>query len=367
MPKRMIPKERVLTAFAMEKPDRVPMNYSANTEIDHKLKRHFALSVDDTEGLLCKLGVDFRSIGAPYVGPELHESTEEIKRDYWGICRRWVEHESGGYWDYCEWPLKNASLDEVESWPMPNADDFDYESVTQRCKELERYCIIAGSPGIGDIINSTGMLRTMEQTLVDLMLDDPVCLRLIDRKLAIMVETIGRTLEAAGGKIDILHIGEDLGTQIGPMIGLELFKKHIRPRLQKFVDLAKHWNIPVMIHSCGSSSWAFEDFIDMGISIVDTLQPEAKDMSPAYLKEKFGDKLCFHGMISTAGPLAYGSADEITANVKETLETMMPGGGYAMAPTHSIQSNSPVENVIAMYEAGLKYGVYPNTVRHSDC
>jgi len=84
----------------------------------------------------------------------------------------------------------------------------------------------------------------------------------------------------------------------------------------------------------------------------------AKDMSPEYLKKKFGDKLAFKGCISTTGPLAYGSVDDIKTDVRNTLEVMMPGGGYILSPTHSIQSNSPIENVLAMYEAASIYGNY---------
>jgi uroporphyrinogen-III decarboxylase len=124
------------------------------------------------------------------------------------------------------------------------------------------------------------------------------------------------------------------------------------------VDLARAFDIPVMIHSCGSSSWAFEDFIEMGIKIVDTLQPEAKDMAPAYLKNRFGKQLAFHGCLSTAGPVAYGSAEETVSNVRETLEIMMPGGGYAFSPTHMLQDNSPTENVVAMYDAVHRFGRY---------
>jgi uroporphyrinogen decarboxylase len=96
----------------------------------------------------------------------------------------------------------------------------------------------------------------------------------------------------------------------------------------------------------------------MGIDVVDTLQPEAKDMAPAYLKERFGDQLAFHGCISTAGPVAYGTVQEVVDDVCVTLKTMMPGGGYALAPTHQLQDNSPTENVVAMYEAAKKYGQY---------
>ncbi len=96
----------------------------------------------------------------------------------------------------------------------------------------------------------------------------------------------------------------------------------------------------------------------MGIAVVETLQPEAAEMAPAYLKKRFGGRLAFHGCISTAGPLAYGSVEDIVRNVRETLEVMMPGGGYILSPTHQIQDNSPTANVLAMYRTARKTGAY---------
>lgn len=113
-----------------------------------------------------------------------------------------------------------------------------------------------------------------------------------------------------------------------------------------------------MIHTCGSSSWAYDDYIEIGLTAADTLQPEAKNMSPEYLKKTFGDRLAFHGCISTAGPVAYGTADETMDYCRKTLEIMMPGGGYCFAPTHALQDNSPTENVVAMYKTAHKYGKY---------
>lgn len=193
---------------------------------------------------------------------------------------------------------------------------------------------------------------------MDLVLDDPAGLLYTDRRRNIMLEVNARTLEAAKGGIDLLWMGEDLGAQIGPMISLEMYRKHLRPRHQEIVDLAKQFDLPVIIHSCGSSSWAFEDFIEMGIDAVSTLQPEARDMAPAYLKRIFGDRLAFHGCVSTAGPVATGAVEETIACCRETLDIMMPGGGYCFAPTHSLQDNSPTENVVAMYETARRYGGY---------
>ena len=123
--------------------------------------------------------------------------------------------------------------------------------------------------------------------------------------------------------VDFIWTGEDLGTQRAPLISLDMFRAQIRPRHQPLIDLASSYGKPVMIHCCGSSSWAFEDFIEMGIRAVDTLQPEAADMDPACLARKYGGRLAFHGCISTA-KLAVMTPEAVAQNVAETLETMMP-------------------------------------------
>jgi uroporphyrinogen decarboxylase len=354
----MTSKERVLRTLSCAAADRVPINYDANPGIDARLKAHFGLKADDGEGLRRALGVDFRGIGAPYVGPRLHKDIDErqVKVDDWGIHRRWIEHESGGYWDYCDFPLREADEETVARWPMPDPDKHDCSGVLDQCKRMNEYAVCLYC--YGDLINGNGMLRGMEQTLVDLITDEPAGLLLADRRFAIQMEVARRIFEAARGGVDILWLGEDLGTQDRPMISMEVFRKHVRPRYQKLVDLGKAFGAKIMIHTCGSSSWAYEEFISMGIDAVDTLQPEAKDMSPAFLKKRFGGRLAFHGCISTSGPVAFGTVADVVRYCRETLDIMMPGGGYCFAPTHALQDNSPMENVVAMYETAKQHGGY---------
>lgn len=352
-------KERALTAFAHEQPDRVPVDYLYNSGIDLRLKQHFGLQAEDDEGLRLKLGVDFRNLsGAAYVGPRLFAEAEDRIINEWGIRTRWVEHDSGGYWDYCDFLLKDATLETIAAWPFPSPDDYDYSGVGPFCERYRDYCVVAGNAGIPDIINASGMVWTMERVLLNIATEEPAFQVYIDRKLSVLYEIWARILEKGKGKIDVFYMGEDLGTQLGPMISLKMFRKFFRPRTQKFIDLAKSYNLPVMFHSCGSSSWAFDDFIEMGINIMDTLQPEARKMDAATLKSQFGGRLAFHGCISTAGAVAFGTAAETVAHAREVLEVMMPGGGYAFSPSHQLQDNSPTENVLAMYECARKFGCY---------
>ncbi len=356
MSETMTSRERALAAFGHKPIDRVLLNYLANQGIDQRLKAHYGLKADDCEGLMQKLGVDFRTVHPGYVGERLHPEVEGIVVDpVWGMRTKWIEHDSGGYYDLCEWPLRGATLDEVAAWPMPDPDDYDYDAMAKAVNAQDEYCMFIGGAGVGDVINTTARLQGMEDVLIGLITDDPATQLLVQRRNDIYVEIMRRGLEAARGRVDVLWIGEDLGTQIGPMVSMDMFRQHIRPRLQAFVDIAKQWNIPVMIHSCGSSSWAFDDFIEMGIDVADTLQPEAANMEPAYMKERYGDKLAFHGIISTAGVLATGSVADVEACVRETLEIMIPGSGYVLAPTHQIQDNTPTENVVAMYDAAKAF------------
>ena len=353
----MTSRERVLCAFNRVPADRVPIDYLANPGIDGRMKQHFGLGLNDSEGLKQALRVDFRGIGPGYNGPKLYEDRPGgIVIDNWGIHRRYIEHGNGGYWDYCDFPLKDADEEMVANWKMPNPDDFDYTGVAEMCKRYDPYALTVHC--YGDLINGNGMLRGMEQTLIDLLLDEPAGLLLADRRFEIQAEIARRTLEAAKGRIDVFWLGEDLGTQDRPMISMAIFKKHFRHRFQKLVDVAKAYNCRTLIHTCGSSSWAYEEFIEMGVEAVDTLQPECKNMSPRYLVDTFGGRLSFHGCISTAGKVTSGTPEEVKQDVKDTLDIMMPTNSYMLCPTHELQDNSPTENVVAMYEAAMEYGFY---------
>lgn len=355
----MTSKERVLATFARTEPDRVPINYSGNPGINARMIAHFGLAEGDHAGLIEGLGVDFRGVGAGYVGPELHEQVPDRRVDpLWGWHTRLVEHTAGDYWDYCDFPLRDADEETIANWPMPSPDDFDTSHMTAACEANAQYAVHVGGAGLACIMNTAGMLRSMDCMFIDLALDEPAGLLLIDRMLEVQLEKTRRELEAAGGKVDFMWMGEDLGTQRGPLISMETYQKHIKPRHKPFFDLARAYGIHTVLHTCGSSSWSYPDYIEMGLTVADTLQPEAVDMSPAYLKETFGDRLAFQGCISTAGELAFGTVEDVKRVVAETLEIMMPGGGYCLAPTHQIQDNSPTENVVAMYETAHDVGRY---------
>jgi len=355
----MTSRERVVTAFHRGEPDRVPLNYETNPAIHARLCKHFGLRGLERDPLLECLQTDFRAVAAPYVGKPLHAPSDDCHvSPEWGWRTRWIEHSTGGYDEFSSFPLIDADAEQIAAWPLPSPDDYDYSFVPARCAQHPDRALYTGHGSIGDILNTTGFLMGVERIMMEIIDPDSPVQALIDRRMAQGLACMERTLEAAKGRIDFLFLGEDLGTQRGPIISMDTYRRFIKPRQKKFVDLAKAYGIPVLVHSCGSSTWVYGEFVEIGVSVVEALQPEAAGMSPATLKKDWGDKLAFHGAISTAGALATGTVEDMRRDVRDTLYIMMPGGGYCLAPTHALQDNSPTENVLAMYETALEYGRY---------
>jgi uroporphyrinogen decarboxylase len=355
----MTARQRVQKTFQFEKTDRVTIGYETNMAVHMRLAEALGIRSGDMEQVFQALGVDYRGVDAPYVGPNLFDSVPGRQTNpVYGYNTRWVENSYGGYSDFCDFPLKGVDDETIAAFPVPDPNHFDYSNISAYIHANREYAMHVGNPGLGDIMNTTGFVMGMEDTYMNLMTENEATLAYVDRRLAMQLAVTERILDKNRGEIDFMWLGEDLGTQHTPLISLDMYRKVLRPRHQRFVDLADAYHIPVMIHTCGSSSWVYEDFIEMGIRGVDTLQPEAVNMSPGYLKQHFGGRLCFRGCISTAGPLAYGTPEETAHICRDTLAVMMEGYGYHFAPTHQIQDNTPTGNVIAMYQAAHDFGVY---------
>jgi uroporphyrinogen decarboxylase len=353
-------KERVRKTFAHEKTDRVTIGYNSNAGIHRRLKEALGIPENDNEGLLRALGVDYRGAGAAYTGKPLYPEIPNRRRDTLeGCVMRWVEHGSGGYWDFCDFPLKDADDEAFASFPVPDPDDFDYDAALDRAKAVgTEYGLYIGGAGIPDVINSNGRIMGMEDVLCHLLTGYEPAMAFMRRRADFQLGMLERLLGKCKDYVDFVWFGEDLGTQHRPMVSRDLYLETMKPIHKQFFDLANAYNKPSIVHTCGSSSWVYDDFIGMGVTGVDTLQPEAANMSPEYLKARFGNRLCYRGCISTAGPLAFGTAEEVREYVRRTLGIMMEGYGYHFAPTHQIQDNTPVENGAAMYQAAHDFGVY---------
>src|SRR3990172_6433934 len=120
----------------------------------------------------------------------------------------------------------------------------------------------------------------MENFLIGLATDDPVTMSILDHLTEFFLEFNRNVFESAEGQLDIAWYGDDYGTQNGLLISIPTWRRYIRPRIMKLIDLAKSYNLKVMLHSCGCIRELIPDLIDIGVDILDTLQPELAGMNP---------------------------------------------------------------------------------------
>ncbi len=343
------PKERVLAAANHMQPDRPPITIYVTPEIDAKLREHFG-DVNYYEAF----DVDFRHVWPRGLKPnkQPEHGSNIVYYDEWGTGYSAVTNPAGGvYLEATDLALlRLQTIADVEAHPWPSADDFDYSVVPEQIEAVKNYAVCLGSAGIPDIINGIGRGRGMEQVLVDIITADEVGTAIIDRRVDFYYEWCRRSLEAGGGKIDILCLGEDLGTQKGPTMSPDTFDSFFRPRIKRFYDLAHEYGAKAMMHSCGSTRLLQPRLIEMGLDILDAVQPEPVGMDPAELKELYGDKLTYCGMISTQQTLPHGTVEQCRAEARHRIDVIGKGGGYFFAPAHCIQPDTPLENVLAIYE-----------------
>ena len=345
----MRPKERALTALAHKNPDRCPCDYIGTPEVDEKLRAHFG--TDSMDVVLERLGVDLRVVDAPYVGPELRVWDDERFENYWGSIRKPIRNIAGTYDEAVELPYAAfKSVEEVEKFRWPKVEWFDYSQLAKDCRKYSDYAVVYGSPGNMDLINGTAYGRGVEQVIYDIALEDSVGLACMEKRFECCYERSETALKAANGQIDILWIGDDYGTQNGLLMSPEKWRKLFFGELKAMCDLGHRYSAKVMLHSCGSTRPIWPGLIEAGVDIYDTVQPEAAKMNPAELKEEFGDRICFHGTISTQRTLPFGSAEDVAEEVRLRIETVGKDGGFIVAPAHNIQPDTPIENILALYE-----------------
>jgi len=354
----MTSKERVLAAINHQQPDRTPIQTYLTPEIALKLFDHFK-----TDDILPFLGVDFRTVEPQYVGPPRPVPAGCSCVDEWGVGYRTIQFETGAYDEASHLPMAPPiTLAEVEAFSWPTADLFDYSDIEAQCDALAEYAVCFGGAGTPDIVNGVSRSRGMEQVIMDIAMEDPVGVAIIDKRCDVLYERCRRALEAGNGKIDILCLGEDCGNQAGPMFPPELFDAFFRPRLKRFYDLAHEFGAKAMMHSCGNTRKLMPRFIEMGLDVLDAMQPEPPGMNAAEIKAAFGDRLTFCGLVSTQKTLPFGTEAECRAEARHRLEVVGKGGGYIFSPAHCIQSDTPLENVLAIYEEAL--GLEPGALKN---
>ena len=352
-------RERFLKALNFEEPDRPPLYLSFVPQLAEKLYAHYGMEYQQPidsflsnhvswTDLLVKMDVDCLCIAAS--SPD--NGKTQIKEDgliinEWNIGMR----NHGLYDDFVLHPLAHATtVKDIDEFPFPLADAegrFREAEITVR-KYGKDFGII------GDlecsVFELAWYLTGLEKFLMDMMLEEPYIEPLLDRITDYHI-AVGKRLIELGA--DMIWCGDDYGTQRGPLIDLETFDRLFAPRISRMFQAFKSLNpnIKLAWHSCGSILPLIPRFIELGLDVLNPLQPKAEGMDPQYLKDTFGDKLAFFGAICIQDLLPNGTPEQIRAEVHRRAAILGKGGGYLIAPAHNIQSDTPVENVLAFVDA----------------
>ena len=346
-------RERMLAVVNHEKPDRLPTDIWATAETWENLRGHFGADAD----LGAVLHVDgIAGAGAKYVGPPLPEAGEGESVDYWQNRYRRVAYADGVYSERIHDPLAEAqSLDDLEAYQWPSPDWFDYSQMRPAAQAArERQALMVGYMAP---FYQHNKLRGLEQSLIDPLLEPELTHHLLGRMCEFIHEHHRRMFEACEGLIDLTQVTDDYGTQHGPMISLEVFREFYRPHLKRFIDLAKSFGIKVFHHDDGAVREFLPDLVEMGIDVLNPIQWRCPGMEIDGLKRDFGDAVCFHGGIDNQQTLPFGSEEDVRAEVRRCIDVLAADHtGYVVSPCHNIQANTPVENIIAMYDEAHQYG-----------
>ena len=371
-------RERVLTALRHKEPDRIPIDLGGlpsgiEVEAYDNLKKLIGFQsetktfvrdhVEIDEPILERFGVDTRYIRIK--SPRGYKRTLDKNNSYvdlWGT--RWAKPPSSLYWDMVDYPIKEPTMEALQNYSWPDPDDPGFvEGLRERAKKLYEttgYALVVDLTGFG-VFEQGWALRGMENFFMDFAANPTFAGALMQGVADYKISLWGHILDAVGDYVQVVMEADDLGTQQGPMVSPEAYRRLIKPaqkRVWQFIKGRTHAFL--FLHSCGSVREFIPDFIEMGLDILNPVQVAAKDMDPIELKREFGKDLTFWGGgCDTQHVLSFGAPDDVEKEVKRRVSELAPGGGFVFNPVHNIQPQVPPENILRMFETALQYGTYP--------
>ena len=349
----MTSRELILEAFAHRATPRVPKWFGSSPEFIGKACAELGLVGE--EALRVRLGDDFRRVGSRWNGPAHTLSPGATWVSPFGVERTGLF-----YGEPTSHPLEGRwELADLEAYPWP---DPAWAAVSHIRADAERlknpsggdYAILGGewAPYWHDAIDLVGM-----ENLYFLMYDNAEYVdTLLDRINGYYLAVSERTFEAAGDLIDISFIGNDFGGQTGPLLGPDLFDRFLKPHLARHAELAHRYGKKLMLHCCGGFRPLVPSIIAAGVDALHALQPDCTGMGGAGLKKDFGDLVVLNGGIDSRLVLIEGKPDLVRRRTREVLDLMTRGGGFIAGASHDfILPETPVENVVAMFDTIVEY------------
>ena len=183
---------------------------------------------------------------------------------------------------------------------------------------------------------------------------------LLDKVLELYCQMYTAYFKEVGDYAQLVYITDDLGTQASLLMSPKMFREQVKPKLKAFNDHIKSiTDAKIMFHSDGAIDPLMEDLIEIGVDILNPVQTSTKGLEDTLaLKEKYGDRLCFHGAIDVQQIMPNVTVEEMKLEVVRRIHDLGTNGGYILAPCHNVGYDIPVENVLALFEAAQEYGGY---------
>ena len=339
----MTPRERVLMAVEHGEPDRVPCDFWAEEPTWRRLLDYVGHA--DKHRLLDELEVDVRHLEVD--NPPEKEIETGLYQNFWG--ERYVYRPTpwGPMREDVRGALAGATcLDDLQAFPWPTPDQFHYANLESQCRRWEQHALLYG---FADVWQRPALVRGWEGMFLD-MLERGDWVHFLCRIFTdFYKEDYTRAAEATNGRIDLYLLISDLGSQNGPLISLAMFREFVAPYLREMIDCIHGLGGKVLFHSCGSIRPFIPDLIDLGVDLLDPIQPTGPEMSPERLKAEFAGRIGFHGGIDMQHLLPHGSPEQVRAEVRRYCDVLGRYGGYILGPTHLFQPDVPPENILAVY------------------
>jgi uroporphyrinogen decarboxylase len=350
----MTSRERVRVALDHHTPDRVPMDFWMTPEVEAELMRQ--TGAKDAFAMRVEAGHDLLMTGVGLVS-SFYMSQQSEYVDPWGIrfARTPYSNGAGSYTEIVGHPLAGDDA-LLTSYRTPDPEQLEQYAEASALIETygKTHCIAAGVHC--STFEGPWYLRGMERFLQDMLVNKDYAHELIDRVAGFYLAA-GLILARMG--CDILMAGDDVGTQDRMLISPALWREFIKPRYGRLFSAYKSAkpDLKIAVHICGFIEPIIDDLIEVGVDILNPVQPLAMD--PGGLKRRYGDRLAFWGAVDDQKVLPLGSPRDVEAEVRLRLSQLAPGGGYILCPSHNVQPTTPMENIRAFYQAAERYRGYP--------
>ena len=337
----MTPRETLLSQIAHRETPRVPYTLGCeDPALAVRLARHFG--VERYADLFVPYMAGVGAVDANVERPVDETFAVDAFGTKWRMDKR-------------PWHLEAPGMPDPDfgAYPLPGPGAFAVDGLKEKARTAiaqkpDSFRILHNGWGI---FEQTWRIRGFQNALMDAAADPGFYRELVDRLTDLRLSMIAQ-FEGIDG--DAVMFGDDWGDQRGIILGPDRWREFIKPAWARVYEAVHAQGKFVMSHSCGSVAEIIPDLIEIGLDVLESVQPEPAGMNPYELKRKFGDRITFWGCLGSQSTVQFGTPAEIKAEVKRLTETMARGGGYILAPAKSLQPGTPFENAVALTEAVLE-------------